>query len=241
MRASTWLNLELPKRHCLAANDLNRAALERGADARWSGVQRGEHFRAVGIDLPDLRAMINQRTHGFDRVHFAAGLDVRNSDFVLGEECAQPVYLGVRIHRGAQTVSRALHDEIYHAAIDRLQRATDPALLWQPRGQFWSIWAYVPTTVNGVLLSDEEYRSFVVDQALKGHAAIANLWAGAGHHAAVGGLSHATNATLSRRFEYQTIHNATDEVLNTHGAEGWEAVGITHTTDGPGVLLKRQL
>jgi len=243
MNAAEWLRLDLPDRTCLAADDLNREASLRGMDARWVGVQRGEKYRAVGIDLPDLRARIARAAEGFDRVHFAVGLDVERGNFVLGEECATPVYLGIRVHRGAQTINKYLHREIFDTSIDRLQRATDNSLLWRPRDQFWSVWAYVPTTVNGELLSGDAYRAFVVDQALKGHAAVANLWAGVAAAPPIAPLPPTALVAGGgpRRFTYRTAVNPIDETLNALGAEGWEAVGLNQTADGPAILLKREI
>ena len=243
---STWLAND-------AVTELNAAARSHNADAGWAVAQRTGQFMAVGIALPDLRSMVNQVCPGFDRVHFALGVDrgkptAYPNDFALGTDQPEPLYLGIRIHRGSQTVTKALHREIYETAVDHLQKATSPHLHWQPRGQFWSVWAYIPTSIDGRVLSATEYKEFAIDEALKGHRAVKNLWSGGTTGSssfgdsvgAIPGTAFTAPSGHRPTFEYLTLDTIDVGVLNSLGADGWEVVGTTVTPAGSGVLLKRQ-
>jgi len=245
--ASEWVKMG-------AVPALNLAARERGVEARWSVVQRNGQYPSVGIFLPDLHTVVNRQCPGFDRVHFALGLEcwdrARHSlDFELGSEVEKPIYIGIRIHRGAQTITKQLHREIYEASVDRLELATSPDLQWQPRDKFWSVWSYIPTSRNGDLLSAEEYMDFAVDQALKGHDAVKNLWSGMAGAVETQDFDPAPIrvqprqeglATTRPQWEYLTLDAVDTVALNALGADGWEVVGMTGTETGSGVLLKRQ-
>ena len=248
MQASNWIMND-------AVAALNLAARERGLEARWSLVQKNGQYPSVGIFLPDLHTVINRQCPGFDRVHFAMGLECwdrgrQNTwDFDLGTDAKKPIYIGIRVHRGAQTITKSLHREIYEASVDRLQRATSPELLWQPRDKFWSVWSYIPTSRDGQVLSADEYISFAVEQALKGHDAVKNLWSGVVSGAETPDLDHPTLNVQTRQegapsmrpqWEYHTLDVVDTIALNALGADGWEVVGTTVTPAGSGVLLKRQ-
>jgi len=233
---------------------LNLAAQQQGTEARWSLVQGLSQYPSVGIFLPGLHTVVNRQCPAFDRVHFALGFERWNRrnekfEFDLGTETSKPIYIGIRIHRGAQTITKSLHREIYEASVDRLRRATSPELEWRPRDKFWSVWSYIPTSRDGQLLSAEDYTAFVVEQALKGHEAIKDLWSPGADTTE----SHEFDRfppTVSPRprlasgarpqWEYHTLEVVDIIALNALGADGWEVVGMTGTETGLGVLLKRQ-
>jgi hypothetical protein len=246
-KVSEWLG-----NHAVA--ELNAAAREQEIESGWTVAQKTGQYMAVGIALPALRNLVNSVCPGFDRVHFALGVDrgkprdLFPNDFTLGTEQAKPLYLGIRIHRGSQTVTRALHREIFETAVDHLQRATSPDLVWQPRDQFWSVWAYLPTSRDGEVLSAHAYKEFAIDEALKGFRSVKSLWDGDQSLGSAREFTAGSSApTRSQRpnseratFEYLTLDSIDVSVLNSLGADGWEVVGTTVTPTGSGVLLKRQ-
>ena len=159
MSALQWMWNDLPKRLSFEFQYLGLPI-----KVEQVGTSMSNQFPRIGVPLRSLGLRMDavEARKSPYRVHWAVGTNNKIGEtHELGKSSPTPLWIGLSVYTGAETISKPLHDKIFEKLRDPLQRVC-PALNWQSRHKSdkWSIYAYVPTEWNEVgTLSAECYQA----------------------------------------------------------------------------------